>query len=350
MWTRRDALSARTEAAASWSKVPAREWMQARSGQPADDALVATCRFCEGLSRLMAAHPQPARTRTVETADGRRLRVEVAGDARRVVVVHVGTPNAGVLYDRWMHDAATRGLTLVAYDRPGYGGSSPKPGRSVADCAADLRTISAELGFERCAVWGISGGGPHALACAALVDDLVAAAAVLGSPAPFNAPGFDFFAHMPDEFRTDHELFLQDRDEWERDAREERERRLALSLDEFIEQWSAGKPRADRMALHGEFGAWLHRVTQTALAPGAGGWIDDDVAIFRSPWGFDARSIRVPVKLWHGLDDPTVSIEHARWLAENIPGAQAQLRDGDGHTGVAARRIGEVHRWLAEYL
>ena len=86
------------------------------------------------------------------------------------------------------------------------------------------------------------------------------------------------------------------------------------------------KPRADRMALHGEFEAWLHRVTQAALAPGAGGWIDDDVAIFRSPWGFDSRSIRVPVKLWHGLDDPTVSIEHARWLAENIPGAQAQLR------------------------
>jgi pimeloyl-ACP methyl ester carboxylesterase len=91
----------------------------------------------------------------------------VAGDGDRVVVVHVGSPNAGVLYDYWVEDAAGRGLTLVTYDRPGYGGSTRQPGRTVADCAADVRSISEALGFERCAVWGYSGGGPHALACGA---------------------------------------------------------------------------------------------------------------------------------------------------------------------------------------
>jgi pimeloyl-ACP methyl ester carboxylesterase len=124
----------------------------------------------------------------VETSDGWRLRFEVAGDGKRVVVAHMGTPNAGVLYDAWVEDASARGLTLVTYDRPGYGGSSPQPGRTVGDSASDVRAIREELGFDRCAVWGLSGGGPHALACAALMPDVVVAVAAIGSLAPFDSP------------------------------------------------------------------------------------------------------------------------------------------------------------------
>jgi pimeloyl-ACP methyl ester carboxylesterase len=284
------------------------------------------------------------------TADGRRLRVELAGDCSRVIVVHVGSPNAGVLYDRWVQDAAIRGLTLVAYDRPGYGESSARSGRSVADCAVDVRAISEAVGVERCAVWGFSGGGPHALACAALLDDLVVAVATIGSPAPWDAPGFDYFAVMSDDARKDHELFLSNRAEWEREGREQREQLLAWSVEEFADQWSAGKSPGDGAALHGDFGAWLHRAVLAGLAPGDEGWADDDIAIFRSPWGFDPASISIPVKVWHGRDDRFVSIEHGRWLTENIPAAQAEMRDHDGHLQVAAQRIGDVHQWLAQHL
>jgi pimeloyl-ACP methyl ester carboxylesterase len=297
----------------------------------------------------MDTHSQLAQTQAVETPDGRHLRIEMAGDLDRVVVVQVGTPNAGILYHRWVRDAAARGLTLLAYDRPGYGESSSQSGRSVADCAADVRTISEAMGFDRCVVWGFSGGGPHALACAVLLDDLVAAVATIGSPAPIDAPGFDYFAHMHEGFRADHERFLSDRSEWAREGREQREQLLASSLDEFVEQWSADKSPGDQAELHGEFGAWLYRAACAALAPGDDGWTDDDIAILRSPWGFDLTSVSVPVKVWHGVDDRFVSFEHGRWLAENIPGAQAEQREGDGHLGVAARRIGDVHEWLAEY-
>lgn len=298
----------------------------------------------------MATRLPTLQTRQLQAADGRRLRVDVAGDGQRVVVVQVGSPNAGVLYDGWAQDAATRGLTLLAYDRPGYGESSPQPGRNVADCAADVRTISEAVGFDRCAVWGFSGGGPHALACAALLDDLVVAVATIGSPAPSGAPGFDYFALMSDEARKDYELFRSDRAEWEREGREQREQLLAWSLEEFAEQWSAGKSPGDRTVLHGEFGAWLYRAVQTGLAPGDEGWADDDIAIFRSPWRFDPASISIPVKVWHGLDDQFVPIEHGRWLAENIPGAQAELREHDGHLAVAAQRIGDVQEWLGQHL
>ena len=137
--------------------------------------------------------------RTARTPDGRILTIEEAGDPNgRPVLVHKGTPNSRHLYQPNTIDAAVRGLRLISYDRPGYGGSAAQPGRSVADCAADVRAICAELGIGRLAMWGISGGGPHVLACAALLPDLVTAAASLASPAPLGAEGLDWFAGMGD--------------------------------------------------------------------------------------------------------------------------------------------------------
>jgi len=284
-------------------------------------------------------------SRQIETGDGRRLRVEIAGDSGCVVLAQVGTPNAGVLYDDWVRDAAARDVTLISYDRPGYGGSSPHPGRTVADCAADVGSISEAVGFDRCAVWGFSGGGPHALACAALLGDLVAAVATIGSPAPFDAPGLDYFAGQSEEAREDIELFLSDRPAWERKGESQREELLELSLDGFREQWSAGVSPADAAEFQSDFGDWLYQSVQAALAPGVAGWTDDNIAT-ESPWGFDPAAISVPVKVWHGLDDRFTPIGHGRWLASTIPGAEAELRDGDGHLVVAGRRIAEVHEWL----
>jgi pimeloyl-ACP methyl ester carboxylesterase len=129
--------------------------------------------------------------RAVRTPDGRTLAVEGSGDpAGRPVLVHTGSPNnSRHLYGPHVRDAAARGLRLISYERPGYGGSSPQPGRTVADCAGDVRAICAELGIDRLATWGISGGGPHVLACAALLPDLVTAAASLASLAPYGAEG-----------------------------------------------------------------------------------------------------------------------------------------------------------------
>jgi pimeloyl-ACP methyl ester carboxylesterase len=137
--------------------------------------------------------------RTVHTRDGRTLAVEDCGDpAGRPVLVHMGTPNSRHLYRPNVRDAAERGLRLIGYDRPGYGESSPHPGRTVADCANDVRTICAELGIDRLATWGISGGGPHVLACAALLPDLVTVVASLASPAEYS----DDSVHPVRSFRT----------------------------------------------------------------------------------------------------------------------------------------------------
>jgi pimeloyl-ACP methyl ester carboxylesterase len=290
------------------------------------------------------------RTEFVDTPDGRRLRVEIGGAGPRVVLAHLGSPNAGALFEPWVRDAADRGLTLVTYDRPGYGDSTPKPGRTVAGCADDVRAIAGALGFDRCAVWGYSGGGPCALACAALLGDLVPAVATIGSPAPINDMGEDFFAGAAQGMRDDLALYDSDRTEWERSNQAQWEQLMAVTADELRASWSEHSGQGDRDALQSEFGTWLHRVIRQGLEPGVEGWAEDDIATFHAPWGFDPADIRMPVKIWHGTDDTFVPCGQGRWLAQRVPGAEADIRDGDGHMRVMAERIGDVHGWLAEHL
>ncbi len=130
-------------------------------------------------------------------ADGRTLHVYDEGDPHgAVVVVHHGTPSSGRLYPAAVDDARARGIRLIGYDRPGYGGSSARPGRSVGDAAGDVAELLDALDVDRFASSGHSGGGPHSLACAALLPERCVAAAALASPGPYGAEGLDFLDGM----------------------------------------------------------------------------------------------------------------------------------------------------------
>jgi pimeloyl-ACP methyl ester carboxylesterase len=174
--------------------------------------------------------------------------------------------------------------------------------------------------------------------------------ATIGSPAPPDAADLDYFAGMSDEAREDIELLRADRDEWARISAEQRKEPLAMTAAELVANWSDNKAPADRAAMSGDFGCWLHRAVRNGMVPVIDGVLDDNVAIFQAPWGFELASICVPVKVWHGAQDRFVPWTHGRWLVERIPGAEADLNDRDGHMIVAAERIGDVHAWLARYL
>jgi pimeloyl-ACP methyl ester carboxylesterase len=287
--------------------------------------------------------------RTVRTPDGRTLAVEDWGDpAGRPVLAHMGTPNSRLLYGPNVQDAAERGLRLISYDRPGYGGSSPQPGRTVADCASDVRVICAELGIDRLATWGISGGGPHVLACAALLPDLVTAAASLASLAPFDADGLDYFAGMGQDNVDDIRLFLTDEVASRAKAEKDREELLATSAEDAAKRMESLLTPTDAAVLRGDLAEYLVSTAQDGLAPGSQGWSDDDCMI--RPWGFDLSAISVPVLLLHGRQDMFVPFAHGEWLAAHIPGVQARLYDNDGHLTLLRNRVPEVHAWLAEHL
>jgi pimeloyl-ACP methyl ester carboxylesterase len=285
--------------------------------------------------------------RTVLTSDGRTLAVEEGGDpAGWPVLAHMGTPNSRHLYGPHSDDAAERGLRLISYDRPGYGGSSPQPGRTVADCADDVRAICAELGIDRLAMWGISGGGPHLLACAALLPDLVTAAASLASLAPVDAAGLDYFAGMGQDNVDDTRLYFADEPAARARTDQFREGFLAASPDDLSSGMESLLSPVDAAALSGELAKFMASSMKDGLAPGSQGWWDDNCMI--RPWGFDLARIAVPVLLLHGKHDWFVPFGHGEWLAAHIPGVEARLSDDDGHLTLLENRVPEVHAWLAD--
>jgi pimeloyl-ACP methyl ester carboxylesterase len=288
--------------------------------------------------------------RTVQTADGRTLAVQENGDPDGIpVLVHMGSPNSRHMYRPISADATARGLRLISYDRPGYGGSSPSPGRSVANCAADARAICTALGVDRAAMWGISGGGPHVLACAALLPDLVVAAASLASLAPYSAAGLDWFAGMGKDNADDFLLMQEDVAASRAKMHDDWEKALATPVEDMAKGMESLLTPTDAAALTGELAEYLSWSMKDGLAPGDEGWWEDSVA-FSGPWGFELDQISVPVLVVHGREDMFVPFGHGEWLAAHVPGAEAWLLDNDGHVTLLENRIGEVHAWLADHM
>jgi pimeloyl-ACP methyl ester carboxylesterase len=291
----------------------------------------------------------PVETRTVHAADGRTLMLELGGDpAGLPILVYNGTPNTRHLYRPWLEDATAHGIRLMSYDRPGYGGSTPQPGRTVADCADDVRAIAAALGIERLGVWGVSGGGPHALACAALLPDLVAAAAAICSIAPYGVPDLDYFSGMGSENEVDIKLYFDDPVAARVKSRQDRLDMLAVTADQLAEGWKTLLSPVDAAAASGEFADWLVAGFHDGLATTDEGWWEDGVAHLE-PWGFNLEEIAIPVQVWHGRHDQFVPFQHGEWLAAHVPGAEAHLTESDGHLTMVGR-IPEIHRWLTRHM
>jgi pimeloyl-ACP methyl ester carboxylesterase len=255
-----------------------------------------------------------------------------------------------LLYRIWVALAREQRIRLIGYDRPGYGGSTRHAGRNVADCAADVEAIADALGLEQFATWGISGGGPHALACAALCGERLTAAASLAAVAPYEADGLDWLAGMGEANVAEFGALLDGepalRAFIEHEAAEMRDADPAGLVAVF--ETLLGP--ADRAVLNEELANELLQGVAHGLTDGIDGWLDDDFAFFR-PWGFNVSTIDRPVLLLHGADDRFVPLAHGHWLAERVPGVEARLTgDEDGHLTLIARRVKEVHEWLLAHM
>jgi pimeloyl-ACP methyl ester carboxylesterase len=284
--------------------------------------------------------------RLVKTDDGRVLSIVEGGDARGkpVFVLH-GTPGSRLLYGPHVADASKRGIRLISYDRPGYGGSTPLPGRKVADVTRDVASIADHLGVERFALWGISGGGPHALACASLLPDRVVAAASLASPAPYPSPGLDWFSGQGEDNVAEFGAAMEGPEQLGRFLAPLREELLKADPASFGKMFETLLPPVDKAVLSGELGDFLVTNTKEGIRPGHEGWKEDDLA-FVSDWGFKPADVTAPLLLWQGREDKMVPFTHGRWLAEHIPRAEARLSQEDGHLTLFQRRVPETHAWL----
>lgn len=286
------------------------------------------------------------RVHIIDRPQGGTLRVYEAGDLDgRAVVVHHGTPADGQLFAPWVEDAEARGIRLIGYDRPGYGGSTPQEGRRVADAAADVAAITGELGIDRFATWGVSGGSPHALACAGLLSSRVAAAASLAGVAPFEAEGLNYFAGMGRDNLVEFGAAMQGREAIEPVARDHAEAMRGATADQISNSMRSLISPVDDAALSRELAEFWAGVMPEVFAQGIEGWLDDDFA-FLEPFGFAVTDISVPVLVWHGRHDRFVPVAHGEWLARHIPGAEVRIAIDDGHLTLLVDRIPAVHDWL----
>jgi pimeloyl-ACP methyl ester carboxylesterase len=273
----------------------------------------------------------------LELGDGRTLHVYDAGaddaDGRLAVFWHHGTPNIGVPPKPLFAAAARLGIRWVSYDRPGYGGSSPYRDRDVASAADYVSCVTDALGIERFAVMGSSGGGPHALACGALLPERVLGVVSVAGLAPFDAEGLDWFAGMSDSGVASLRAAAE--------GRAAKERYEASGAEYDPEMFTP----EDHAALSGAW-SWVLDVVNPAVEAGPGGLIDDDLA-FVAPWGFDPAQVVAPTLFLHGGRDRVVPSSHGEWLARRCPSAELWLSPDDGHISVLNQSAAAME-WLRE--
>jgi pimeloyl-ACP methyl ester carboxylesterase len=277
----------------------------------------------------------------VQLPDGRRLDMRVSGPPDGLpLVFHNGTPGAATPIRVLERAAHARGLRLVTTSRPGYGGSTRQPGRSVLDVVADTDAVLAALGAERCLTMGWSGGGPHALACGAR---LPAAAAVLAvaSIAPYEADGLDWMAGMGEDNVTEFSAALHGESQLRPHLLQLAEVLRNIRAADIVASMQSLLPDVDRAVLTGEFGEDLAASFREALRTGVDGWLDDDLA-FAKPWGFSLAEIAVPTMIWQGSADLMVPFAHGQWLGSRLPAAATHLEDGEGHLSVGLGKLDAI--------
>jgi pimeloyl-ACP methyl ester carboxylesterase len=278
----------------------------------------------------------------VTLADGRTLDAIDEGDPDGMLLVfHHGSPGSAYPYPTFDRAAAERGIRLVEYSRAGYGGSSRKEGRSVADGAADTAALADALETDRFLVAGWSGGGPHALACAALLPDRVLACATIAGVGAWGQDDLDWLAGMGEDNVVEYSTAERDPAallEW---MRPHVEMLASVEPDEIVGDMRTLISDVDEAALSGELGEVIAGSFHGAFRDGPWGWYDDDLAYTR-PWGFDLSSIRVPVAVWQGAHDLMVPFAHGEWLVEHVPSAHPRLHPEHGHLSIAVGMIGEI--------
>jgi pimeloyl-ACP methyl ester carboxylesterase len=278
----------------------------------------------------------------VPMPDGREIDVLTTGsDDGFLLVIHEGTPVGLVLNDRLAAAAADRGLRVVLTARPGYEGSTARPGRRVADVAADVAAVLDALDADTFVSIGFSGGGPHSLACAAQLPGRCLAAASVAGAAPYGAEGLDFMAGMGPENIEEFSLAAQGEHALTPFLEKEAVALREITGEQIVAALGGLISGADADVLTGKFADDLAAGLRGAVREGIAGWRDDDLA-FVTDWGFDLDALAGRATVWQGDQDRMVPFAHGRWLAEHIPSARAHLEPGAGHLTMTVTMIDRI--------
>ncbi|MEU4294527.1 alpha/beta hydrolase [Kribbella sp. NPDC026596] len=266
-----------------------------------------------------------------ELAGGRKLEYLVEGPAGGMpLVFHHGTPGGAVRFGPLAEAAGRYGLRLVSPGRPGYGASTPDPGRSVGDVATDITGLLDAIGADRFLSIGLSGGGPHSLACAALLPGRCVAAASIAGVGQAGADDLDFVAGMGAENIAEFGAAFEGPEALEPLIEEEAKGLAGAAPSDLAAAFGDLVSEVDKAAMTGPILDWLATSARHAVSESIAGWRDDDLA-FVKDWGFRLDQIATPVAIWQGDQDRMVPEAHGHWLAQHVSGATFHFEPGEGH-------------------
>ncbi len=279
--------------------------------------------------RLSGKTAAEAEDRHIVLPDGRKLSYSEYGSQRGLPVLGFhGTPGSRFMF-RLVHEPARRlGMRIIAPERPGFGLSTYQHNRTLIDWASDIAELANHLGLKHFGVAGISGGGPYAAACAALLPSRVSATALISPVGPLCPPEgpdtigtsrYVTFRVLPrvapamnGAFSLGRLMFLNAPD----------------SMYSFIKRRACA---ADRRILHKpEIRRNLVDGVSEGLRPGIRGVIQE-MRIFCKPWNLPFEAVEAPVLLWQGTNDRNVPLPASLHLARLIPGCELRPVEGAGH-------------------
>jgi pimeloyl-ACP methyl ester carboxylesterase len=283
---------------------------------------------------------------------GRVLRVRDAGEPGGDVVMYFhGTPGSRLDPSFGDQLAAERGVRLVSFDRPGYGGSTPAP-FGLASVAADGHAVADGLGVARFAALGLSGGGPGALAAAAVTGGRVTRVGIASGAGPFQqVPGA--LEELDDNDRAAVSLLPGDP--------AAAASAFAAGFEPLVEVLRASGgtgvvaafedmnrlcSRDSQLLRDPRFAPAFDETAREALRQGTSGAGWDNVS-WIGDWDIELSAVTCPVLLWYGSDDRIGSPAHGMWLSQNLPRARLVVRDGEGHFGIL-EHLGEMLDALTE--
>jgi pimeloyl-ACP methyl ester carboxylesterase len=274
-------------------------------------------------------------------ADGRTIEYFDGGEqSGRALVFHHGTPGSSLPNPDVIEAVTARGLRYISLSRPGYGNSSRKLGRQIIDVVADTKAVLDALGITEMFVYGWSGGGPHALACAARLPG-VKAAAVLSGVGPYGVPNFDFLNGMGSENIVEFGYALEGIEVLTPYLNQARTSLQSVTSSGLANELESILPPIDVRYINEGFGEYYVDSMNDGLKVSADGWIDDSLA-FCAEWGFELKEIDVPVMIWQGTEDLMVPYAHGEWLAQAVPNATAALLRDEGHISILVGKFDEI--------
>jgi pimeloyl-ACP methyl ester carboxylesterase len=275
--------------------------------------------------------------RSIMLADGRTLAFTDVGRSAGLPIFYMHGAPGGRLDVAWMEDAFSAwGVRIVSADRPGYGGSSPCPRRSLADWPLDVAAVADQLDIDRFAIMGLSSGGPYVAACAASLGDRVVAAALIAGITDMGwSAAYDDFPD--DDEKTIMQLGSED------DAVAWCEDRYGADGARFFEEDMDLSPPDASLFANEDFMSGVMPTFGEAFRQGVGGYAQD-ISVQGRPWSLDFAAITCRMHLYHGAQDTLVPVSHARHTADLIEGSTIAVLPEHGHISM----ITEIPRISSE--